>query len=56
MDLMQYRKITFISTGNIARAIIAGLVTDGYQSKFISVCAPSTKNLDALIASLGVRQ
>lgn len=51
---MQYRKITFIGAGNMARAIIAGLVADGYPAKFIRVCAPSTKNRDALMASLGV--
>lgn len=38
----------------MARAIIAGLVADGYPAKFIRVCAPSTKNRDALMASLGI--
>jgi len=51
---MQYRKITFIGAGNMARAIITGLVADGYPAKFIRVCAPSTKNRDALMASLGI--
>ncbi len=39
---MQYRKITFINAGNMARAIITVLVAvaDGYQAKFIRICAP----------------
>ncbi len=41
---MQHRKITFIGAGNMARAIIAGLVAGGYPAKSISVCAPSAKN------------
>ncbi len=40
---MQHRKITFIGAGNMARAIIAGLVAGGYPAKSISVCAPSAK-------------
>lgn len=40
---MQYRKITFIGAGNMARAIIAGLVADGYPAKFIRVCAPQPR-------------
>ena len=44
-DLMQHRKITFIGAGNMARAIIAGLVAGGYPAKSISVCAPSAKTV-----------
>jgi pyrroline-5-carboxylate reductase len=51
---MQHRKITFIGAGNMARAIIAGLVAGGYPAKYISVCAPSPKNRDALAADYGV--
>lgn len=51
---MQHRKITFIGAGNMARAIIAGLVAGGYPAKFISVCAPSAKNRDALAADYGI--
>jgi pyrroline-5-carboxylate reductase len=45
---MQHRKLCFIGAGNMAGAIIAGLVTSGYPASLISVCAPSNKNRDAL--------
>ncbi|WON77857.1 pyrroline-5-carboxylate reductase [Serratia sp. UGAL515B_01] len=51
---MQHRKITFIGAGNMARAIIAGLVAGGYPAKSISVCAPSSNNRDALAADYGI--
>ncbi|MFV8799032.1 pyrroline-5-carboxylate reductase, partial [Yersinia sp. LJYL362] len=51
---MKHRNITFIGAGNMARAIIAGLVAGGYPAKMISVCAPSAKNRDALTAEFGV--
>ncbi|WP_016600990.1 NAD(P)-binding domain-containing protein, partial [Yersinia pestis] len=51
---MQHRNITFIGAGNMARAIIAGLVAGGYPAKMISVCAPSAKNRDALATEFGV--
>ncbi|MFJ1228524.1 pyrroline-5-carboxylate reductase [Yersinia proxima] len=51
---MQHRNITFIGAGNMARAIIAGLVAGGYPANMISVCAPSAKNRDALAAEFGV--
>lgn len=51
---MKHRNITFIGAGNMARAIIAGLVAGGYPAKMISVCAPSAKNRDALAAEFGV--
>ncbi|MBN3201325.1 NAD(P)-binding domain-containing protein, partial [Pectobacterium brasiliense] len=41
---MQQRKIAFIGAGNMAQAIIAGLVIGGYPALHISVCAPSGKN------------
>lgn len=51
---MQHRKITFIGAGNMARAIITGLVAGGYPAAAISVCAPSAKNRDALAAEYGI--
>ncbi|CNH95391.1 pyrroline-5-carboxylate reductase [Yersinia aldovae] len=51
---MQHRNITFIGAGNMARAIIAGLVAGGYPANKISVCAPSAKHRDALAAEFGV--
>jgi len=52
---MQHRKICFIGAGNMAGAIIAGLVTSGYPANLISVCAPSGKNRDALAEKYGTR-
>ncbi len=51
---MQYRKITFIGAGNMAQAIISGLVMGGYPAKLICVCAPSTKHRDRLMTKLGI--
>lgn len=51
---MQHRKICFIGAGNMAGAIIAGLVTSGYPADLITVCAPSTKNRDALAEKYGI--
>lgn len=51
---MQHRKITFIGAGNMARAIIAGLVAGGYSATSINVCAPSAHHRDALAADYGV--
>lgn len=51
---MQQRKIAFIGAGNMAQAIIAGLVNGGYPAQHISVCAPSGRNRDALAAQYGV--
>lgn len=51
---MQHRKIAFIGAGNMARAIIAGLVSGGYPAQLISVCAPSAQRRDALAAEFGV--
>lgn len=51
---MQHRKICFIGAGNMAGAIIAGLVTSGYPADLITVCAPSTKNRDALSEKYGI--
>ncbi len=42
---MQHRNITFIGAGNMARAIIAGLVAGGISGQMISVCAPSAKTV-----------
>ncbi len=51
---MQHRKLCFIGAGNMAGAIIAGLVTSGYPASLISVCAPSNKNRDALAEKYGI--
>ncbi|PWC21668.1 pyrroline-5-carboxylate reductase [Brenneria roseae subsp. roseae] len=51
---MQQRKIVFIGAGNMAQAIIAGLIEGGYPAGNISVCAPSGRNRDVLAARYGV--
>ncbi|MGK2889858.1 MAG: pyrroline-5-carboxylate reductase [Candidatus Malihini olakiniferum] len=51
---MQYRKLTFIGAGNMAQAIIAGLVNGGYPADRIRVCAPSATRRDALAQRYGV--
>ncbi|OZI14590.1 pyrroline-5-carboxylate reductase [Sodalis-like symbiont of Philaenus spumarius] len=52
---MQQRNITFIGAGNMAQAIIAMLVDNGYPAHLITVCAPSTTHRDALAERYGVQ-
>ena len=51
---MQQRKITFIGAGNMAQAIIAGLVNGGYPAELITVCAPTATRRDTLAQQYGV--
>lgn len=51
---MQHRKLCFIGAGNMAGAIIAGLVASGYPAALISVCAPSTQRRDRLAEKYGI--
>lgn len=51
---MQHRKLTFIGAGNMAQAIIAGLVNGGYPADRIRVCTPSAARRDALAQRYGV--
>ncbi|NRN28849.1 pyrroline-5-carboxylate reductase [Photorhabdus heterorhabditis] len=51
---MEKRKITFIGAGNMAHAIIAGLVKGGYPAELINVCAPSNTRRDVLAKEYGV--
>ncbi|MCL2893991.1 pyrroline-5-carboxylate reductase [Brenneria tiliae] len=51
---MQQRKIAFIGAGNMAQAIVAGLIDGGYPARNISVCAPSATHRDQLAAEFGV--
>lgn len=51
---MQYRKITFIGAGNMAKAIIAGLVNNGYPAQLITACSPSMTNDSELHCQYGV--
>lgn len=51
---MQQRKIVFIGAGNMAQAIIAGLVKNDYPAHLITACAPSAQRRDALAERFGV--
>ncbi|ATZ95702.1 MULTISPECIES: pyrroline-5-carboxylate reductase [Dickeya] len=51
---MEHRKIAFIGAGNMAQAIIAGLMAGGYPASQVSVSAPSATNRDVLAARYGV--
>ena len=51
---MQQRKIAFIGAGNMAQAIIAGLVKNDYPPHLITACAPSAQRRDALAERFGV--
>ncbi|AOM40971.1 pyrroline-5-carboxylate reductase [Xenorhabdus hominickii] len=51
---MENRKITFIGAGNMAHAIIAGLIRQGYPAELITVCSPSTTRRDVLAKEYGI--
>ncbi|MDR0219040.1 MAG: pyrroline-5-carboxylate reductase [Enterobacteriaceae bacterium] len=51
---MENRKITFIGAGNMAHAIIAGLVKNGYPAERITVCSPNTTRRDVLAEKYGI--
>lgn len=53
---MQHRKITFIGAGNMAQAIIHGMVNNGYPANLITACAPSEKNRCQLSQQLKINQ
>ncbi|WP_195747000.1 NAD(P)-binding domain-containing protein, partial [Vibrio parahaemolyticus] len=38
---MEHKKIAFIGAGNMVRAIVSGLVTNGYPAQNIVATAPS---------------
>nr|BET44476.1 MAG: pyrroline-5-carboxylate reductase [Candidatus Aschnera chinzeii] len=51
---MQEKKLTFIGAGNITNAIISGLISNGYLSKYITVCAPTDKNIKKLVQKYNI--
>lgn len=51
---MQHRKIAFIGAGNMAHAIIAGLVSHGYPASMITVCSPTPVRRDKIAEQYGI--
>ena len=51
---MQQRNITFIGAGNMAKAIIAGLVASGYPADRITATAPSETRRKPLESAYGI--
>ncbi|MFP1756330.1 pyrroline-5-carboxylate reductase [Lonsdalea quercina] len=51
---MEHRKIAFIGAGNMAQAIIAGLIDGGYPATHIAVSAPTATRRDALAREYGI--
>lgn len=51
---MQQRKITFIGAGNMAHAIIAGLISAGYPENYITACSPTATNRELLVKKYGI--
>jgi pyrroline-5-carboxylate reductase len=47
---MNNAKLAFIGAGNMARSLIGGLVTDGFNAKDIAVADPSSEALQSLSA------
>ena len=52
---MHYRTLAFIGAGNMTRAIISGLVKEGYPADKIVASNPSRPKLDALQSDFGIR-
>jgi len=52
---MKTQKIAFIGAGNMASALISGLVADGVDAKNIWASDPSDKNLTALEQNCGIQ-
>ncbi|WED22204.1 pyrroline-5-carboxylate reductase [Vibrio sp. JC009] len=51
---MENRKITFIGAGNMARSIIAGLVSSGYEASNITATDPNKEQRELLTQLYGV--
>jgi pyrroline-5-carboxylate reductase len=52
---MEQRQIAFIGAGNMAKAIIAGLVGSGYPATQITATAPTDRHLLPLANNYGIR-
>lgn len=53
-NIVNDTKISFIGAGNMSRAIISGLVAQGFAPKNIMASNPSTPKLDALSTEFGI--
>ncbi len=51
---MEQKKITFIGAGNMVRAIVSGLVANGYPASLITATAPSETRRVALEQDFGI--
>jgi pyrroline-5-carboxylate reductase len=51
---MEQKKITFIGAGNMVRAIVSGLVANGYPASLITATAPSETRRLALESDFGI--
>jgi len=52
---MEYKKIAFIGAGNMATAIISGLIGKSYPKECISVAAPHIEHCQALQEKFGIK-
>jgi pyrroline-5-carboxylate reductase len=51
---MQSKQIGFIGAGNMAQAIIGGLIKTGTQAEQITIYEPNAEKADKLVSSLGI--
>ncbi|HFE37126.1 MAG TPA: pyrroline-5-carboxylate reductase, partial [Gammaproteobacteria bacterium] len=51
---METQKIAFIGAGNMANALITGLIADGFAAKNIWASDPLDKNLTSLEQQFGI--
>ncbi len=52
---MEHKKIAFIGAGNMVRAIVSGLVANGYPAQNIIATAPSETRRQPLEQNFGIR-
>ncbi len=52
--MVKMQEILFLGAGNMARALVAGLVRQGWPPASITVCAPHAERREALAAAFGV--
>src|SRR5947209_3316378 len=55
MEMIDIRRLAFIGGGNMAAALIGGLIKRGLSSERIVVADPSSKQLERLVDSYRIR-